>query len=154
MTEPLSPFTECIILATICGRNLLHAQQHKISSVYGDTRSDWDQPHQWLDNILTTRLQGLTQHHLSSAEADDPLLLFAYGLSQATVIYLCKSKMEARPSLVGVEVEQCRERALRAAEIMVQLGKRMQKLHFSKAGHMNNLQIDYLLTVSTSRSIH
>lgn len=127
-----SPFTECIIFVTICGRDLLHVQQHKISSVYGDKTSDWEGPRQWLDSILTTRLQSLNQHYSSPAEAHDPLLLFAQILSQATVIYLCKSTIEARPNQEDVEMDHCRERALRAAETIVQLGNIMHKLHFSK----------------------
>lgn len=134
-----SPFTECIIFVTICGRSLLQAQKHKISSIYGDATLDWEGPRQWLDSILTTRLQGLNQHYPSQAETHDPLLLFAHVLSQATVIYLCKSTMEARPILASDDTEQCRERALQAAEIIVQLGEIMHELHFSKVNCRHRL---------------
>lgn len=136
-----SPFNECLILATICGRSLLRAQQRNISKAYGDTALDWAEQHRWLDSILTSRLQVLSQCYPSPTEAYDPLLLFANILSQATVIYSCKGMIESVAKPVDLveaspEVLECQHRALAAAATIVRLGKALRELHFSKASQV------------------
>ncbi|PYH99024.1 hypothetical protein BO71DRAFT_446885 [Aspergillus ellipticus CBS 707.79] len=142
MTEPTpkvrSPFTECLILATLCGRSLLRGQQYNVSRAYGDTTSDWPNQHWWLDNILTTRLQVLSQCYPSPDEISDPLLLFANVMAQATVIYYCKDILAADTAPAGHSPEaasnimECGHRALAATAAIVGLTKVLCELHFSK----------------------
>jgi hypothetical protein len=97
--------------------------------------ADWEGPLEWLDSILTARLQVLQECYPSPTEAYDPLLLFAHVLGQATVIHLFDSTMQLESSLSDSNILQCQERALRAAGVVVQLARTMRELHFSKASH-------------------
>lgn len=138
-----SPFNECLILVTICGRSLLRRQQHNISQAYGDVASDWTQHRGWLDNILSTRLQVLTDCYPSPAESYDPLLLLANILSQATVVYYCNNMLESAsgltdPAEASADVVECQHRALAAATNMINLGKTLCGLHFSKVSQWSS----------------
>ncbi|KAJ6443692.1 Lovastatin diketide synthase LovF [Purpureocillium lavendulum] len=133
-----SPFNECLILATICGRGLLRSQRQNISEAYGHMESDWGEQSHWLDSILTTRLHALTQDYPPPTEAYDPLLLFANILSQATVIYYCKGVMESASSPIGsleanTEILGCQHQASMAAATIIRLANALRDLHFSKA---------------------
>jgi hypothetical protein len=141
MTEPnlmvRSPFNECIILVTISGRSLLHSQKNNIFKAYGDTALNLAEQYQWLDNILTTRLQILSNCYPSPTETYDPMLLFASILGQATVIYCCKGMMrlEARPvnSIESsTEALDCQQRALAAIATIVRFAKALCELHVSR----------------------
>ncbi|KAK9491685.1 transcription factor [Lipomyces doorenjongii] len=145
MTEPSlkvrSPFNECLILATICGRSLLRGQQYNISKAYGDMALDWAEQRRWLDCILTTRLKVLSQCYPSPTEAYDPLILFANILGQATVVYFCKGMMNSVASPIdpleaSTEVSECQHRAIAAATTIVRLAKALRELHFSKASQI------------------
>ncbi|KAJ5651936.1 hypothetical protein N7507_009362 [Penicillium longicatenatum] len=90
MPQTTSPFNECIILATICGRSLFQAQQCGVRFVYGDLAPNWTDQHRWLDNVLTNRLQVLLQYYPSPSQICDPMLSFAHIMGQASVIHLYK----------------------------------------------------------------
>ncbi|RSL62831.1 hypothetical protein CEP53_004607 [Fusarium sp. AF-6] len=127
MTEPSasSPFNECLILATICGRSLLHDHQYKVSKAYGDLGSEWEQQRQWLDHILMARLEILSECYPSPTEAHDPLLLFANILGYTTVVYHCKT-------MIGHAYLELHSRAAVATKDIIRLAKSMSELHFSK----------------------
>ncbi|KAH9897519.1 fungal-specific transcription factor domain-containing protein [Xylariomycetidae sp. FL2044] len=133
-----SAFNECIVLVTICGRSLLRGQQNTISKAYGavDTSTSLEQDW-WLDDMLTARLQVLSQFYPTPAGTDDPLQLFASILGQATTIYYCKVVLEAASSRgtspgPNTKLQQYQKRALDAAGELVQLSKILADLHFSK----------------------
>ncbi|EAU36567.1 predicted protein [Aspergillus terreus NIH2624] len=88
--QTTSPFNECVILATICGRSLFHAQQYSVRFIYGDTAPNWTDQHQWLDSLLNNRLQILSQYYPSPTQICDPMLSFAHIMGQASVIHLYK----------------------------------------------------------------
>ncbi|KAK9364851.1 fungal-specific transcription factor domain-containing protein [Lipomyces kononenkoae] len=132
-----SPFNECLILATICGRSLLCGQQYNISKAYGGMALDWAEQRRWLDSILTTRIEVLSQCYPSPTEAYDPLLLFANILGQATVVYYCKGMIESVGGPINsfeasAEVLDSHHRALSAAATIVRLANALRDLHFSK----------------------
>ncbi|KAJ4146177.1 hypothetical protein NW754_001641 [Fusarium falciforme] len=132
-----SPFNECLILATICGRSLMHHHQDKVSKAYGDLGSEWEQQRQWLDHILTTRLEALSDRYPSPTEAHDPLLLFANILGQTTVVYHCKGIIESTANSSTFENSnseylEIQSRAVAAIKDIVSLAKAMSELHFSK----------------------
>jgi hypothetical protein len=140
MTEPSpklrSPFNECLILATICGRSLLRGQQYNISGAYGDIVMDWAEQRRWLDGILTSRLQILSKCYPLPTEAYDSLLLFANILGQTIIVYYCKGMMELLASPVDSQVLDCQRRALAAAETVIRLAKALRELHFSKVSQV------------------
>lgn len=86
----LCPFTESIILATICGRALAHRQQSAVEHVYSHVpQYFWDR-HEWLVNMLNTRTDILMCHYPSSGAHCDAMLLFTNMMAQTTMLYLCK----------------------------------------------------------------
>jgi len=136
MPQKASPFNECVILATICGRSLLHAQQYSVRFVYGDLAPNWIDQHQWLDNVLTNRLQILSQYYPSPTQICDPLLSFAHIMGQASVIHLYKG-MEAVVWAVDKEawVLEYRRRAFNAAQEIVRLAKGLTEFNYFKVYH-------------------
>ncbi|KNG85002.1 hypothetical protein ANOM_007809 [Aspergillus nomiae NRRL 13137] len=128
-----SPFNECVILATICGRSLFHVQQHKIGFVYGgDITPTWSEQHQWLDNILINRLQVLSQYHPSPMQFCDSMLLFAHIMGQATVIYLYQGMKSVLRTIDERTLVVNKQRALVAAQEVVTLAKALTESHLFK----------------------
>ncbi|KAG8157587.1 hypothetical protein KVR01_012629 [Diaporthe batatas] len=141
ITEPnpriRSPFNECLITVTICGRILLRGQQRKISRAYGDISLDSAEQRWWLDGILTTRLQVLSQCYPPPSEAYEPMLLFAQVLAPATVVYYCNSMIESLGSRgdqtePDEQVLEYQRRALDATATITRLAKALSELHFSR----------------------
>lgn len=118
-----SPFNECIVLATICGRTLSHNQQYNIRCLHGDGEADWSDWDTWFDNILSARLQILSKCYPSPTTGYDPMLLFAHVIAQASVIYLCKEvKSMVWPNGKARSLRtEYQQRALNAAEHIVKL---------------------------------
>jgi hypothetical protein len=84
---PISSFSECIVLATICGRALAHRQKVAVEqiSVSGDMavfEGFWSR-HQWLHDMLNYRIQ-----LLSTSPQVDPMLMFARIVAQTMVLFL------------------------------------------------------------------
>ncbi|KAJ5290943.1 fungal-specific transcription factor domain-containing protein [Penicillium angulare] len=141
MMEPTlqvqSSFNECLILATICGRSLLQSQQYHISKAYGDGNTDWSEQRRWLDSILKNRLQVLSQNYPAPTESNDPLLLFANILGQATVIYFCKTISDTSADDGSLrenspEFIQYQYRALEASTNIISLASILQELPVSR----------------------
>ncbi|KAL3462084.1 fungal-specific transcription factor domain-containing protein [Aspergillus heterothallicus] len=84
---PISSFSECIVLATICGRALAHRQKVAVEqiSVSGDVavfEGFWTR-HQWLHDMLNYRIQ-----LLATSPQVDPMLMFARIVAQTMVLFL------------------------------------------------------------------
>lgn len=142
MTDPdlkvRSPFNECLILVTICGRSLLQNQRYHISKAYGGMAIDYMEQRLWLENLLTTRLQVLSQCYPTPTDVYEPLLLFASVLGQATVIYFCKTidstiipdgELQGNIDLFGPQ-----NRALEASTNIIRLASTLRDLPFAKVG--------------------
>ena len=139
MTEPSpriwSPFNECVILVTICGRSLLHGQKSHVLSVYQDEFPAWSDQHRWLDNILANRLEILSQHYHATASMCDIMPLFANIIGQVSVIYLCKGVETVSWTCEESRVLalKYRQRALAATEQVVNFAKALSDFHLFKA---------------------
>ena len=129
-TAHLSPFTECIILATICGRSISHRHQAMVERLYGHTSQEFWDRQQWLDNILTRRIQALSLQYFFPAEQMDPMLLFTVMLAHASFLHLTKT---IEPTYPGTN-EHCsatmeyETRSLSAAREIVHLLKALPQL--------------------------
>lgn len=133
MPQTTSPFNECVILATICGRSLFHAQQYSVRFVYGELAPNWTDQHQWLDNVLTNRLQILSQYYPSPTQICDPMLSFAHIMGQASVIHLYKGMASVVWAVDdGAWVVEYQRRALSAAQEIVKLAKGLTEFNFFK----------------------
>jgi len=105
-----------------------------MSCLYGETTPNWLEKHRWLDDILTNRLQILSQYYASSTDSCDPMLLFANIMAQATVISLFTA-MESVMWASNEEkmaVEKYQQRAALAAEELVRLAKALTEFHIFK----------------------
>ena len=83
-----SAFTECIILATISGRALSHRHQSIVENMYVNATDAFWERHQWINAILTQRIDILSQRYPSTSQHVDPMLLFTCMIAQMTVLYL------------------------------------------------------------------
>ncbi len=130
----LSPFTESIILATICGRVLSHRQQSAVEHVYSNVPQHFWERHEWLNAIWKTRADILLLQYPSSSQHSDCMLLFANMVAQTTVLYLCKV-MEAMAwetdEYRGV-IAEFKQRSLQAAREIVNLTRSMSHLSYFK----------------------
>lgn len=130
-----SPFNESVILATICGRSLFQGQQYNVRCAYGDVALDWSDQHQWLDSILTNRLQILSQYYPSPTEMCDPMLLFTNIMAQATIMYLCQCMDSVLQNIDdgSTLIKDYQQRALAAAEHTISLAKTLVDFNSFKA---------------------
>lgn len=85
--HPISSFSECVVLATICGRALSHRQkvaveQLNINGGVAAFEGFWTR-HQWLHERLNCRIQ-----MLSVSPQVDPMLMFARIVAQTMVLFL------------------------------------------------------------------
>nr|AGN71605.1 putative citrinin biosynthesis transcriptional activator CtnR [Monascus pilosus] len=133
-TGALFSFTECIIIATVCGRSLSHGQKLEVERVYGDVSPDFWQRHQWLDAIVKKRIEILSLRCASAAEVVDPLLLFTYMMAQTTVLYLCKlvKSVTWETDKLNPIVQECEQRSLAAAQEIVSLTHTLKQFNFLK----------------------
>lgn len=128
-----SPFTEMVILATICGRILAHRQQAVVENVYNSVPQDFRDRHSWLNKMLETRIDLLVMNYPSTFDSDC-LLLFTKMLAQATVLYLCKSMemMKWDTEEGKATASTYKQRSLRAAQQIVSLSRSLAELSFLK----------------------
>lgn len=138
ITDPIpqviSPFNECIIFATICGRSIFHGQQHHVRYIYGDVSQDCSGQHTWLRNILSRRLRILSEHYDSVADTCDAMILFSNMMAQVTVIVLYKGMNDVMHAIDpgGTLVNEYKQRALSATEQMIKLATALTVLHVFK----------------------
>lgn len=86
----VSPFTESIILATICGRTLSHRQQSVVEHVYNHVPQHFWERHEWLYAMLKTRCDNFVLQYPSAVQHTNCMLLFTNMMAQTTVLYLCR----------------------------------------------------------------
>lgn len=127
---PLNPFTECIILATICGRSLSNSQ---VEQLLGNAEGSWDR-HTWIDTILTQCIQGTEAMVLDLVE---PMVLFSKIMGQATILLLYKNL-----KTVAAEIDDHRatmyyyqERSVIAAQEIVSLVRTLPQFCYFKVSH-------------------
>lgn len=132
--RPHAPLAECVILVTICSRALSHKQIYTIETLYSSIPLDFSSRHEWLDGMLTRRLNNLQVAYPSITVADNPMIIFSYMVAHATVIYLCRiveslSRNDQNHSLVW----EFQERGFWAAQEIARLAKEHEHLGYFKA---------------------
>jgi hypothetical protein len=128
--KTVAPFTECIVLATICGRSLSHRQQSLVERVYGDVSQEFWDRHQWLVSILTKRTQILPFFSIPALEIVDPMQLFTRMMAPTAILYLFKI---AESLLWGIDgpsamLNKYEEQASSAAQDIVNLTHVIEQL--------------------------
>lgn len=133
-----SPFTESIILATICGRALAHKQQSSVEHIYNnDPQHFWDR-HDWLDTMLKMRTENLLLHHSSTTVYADCMTLFVNMIAQTTVLYLCQviESMTWNADEYRNSIIEFKQRSLVAAQEIVNLSRSLSHLSYFKVSHL------------------
>ncbi|KAL4909261.1 fungal-specific transcription factor domain-containing protein [Aspergillus multicolor] len=111
-----SPFTECVIVATIWGRSLSHKHRTAVEQIYGNVTPEFWNRHRWLDAILRTRIKLLSLQYSSLSEAMDPMLIFVILIANTNVLFL-SNIVESLPLAPDTELlNEYREHSRAAAE--------------------------------------
>lgn len=131
---PQSSFSECIILATICGRALSHQHLSMVDGIYGTNPQEFWSRHEWIDAALSTRISILSLTYPFQLEHMDPMLLFTKMIAQATI--LCMQKVIESIAWDSNEyaalVLEYEQRARMAAKEIVELAKALTHLSYFK----------------------
>lgn len=83
-----SNISECVILATIYGRALLHQQTSIVEKAYRSPPNDYLARRQWLEGLLNARMESLRISPLNDVIDSDPMTSFTTILTYAAVLYL------------------------------------------------------------------
>ena len=129
-----SPFTESIILATICGRTLSHRQQSVVEHVYSHAPQQVWERHEWLYTILKTRHDNFLLQYPLETQHTNCMLLFTNMMAQSTILYLCRV-IESIPSDTDEyrrALFDFKQKALAAARAIVNLTKSLSHLSYFK----------------------
>ena len=128
-----SPFTECVIITTICGRALTHQQQTSVENTYLSMEQRFQDRHDWINATLAQRMQILATMTRMPPENVDPTLLFTRMLAQTTILYLYKTReLMSQPDGTEGDMADFNAAALTAAQQMVYLSKILAQLNYFK----------------------
>lgn len=130
-----SPFTECIILATISGRALAHQHQSLVENIYFNASQDFWDRHEWISATLAQRIQILSLNYAPASQQTDPMLLFVYMMAQSTVLYLYKVMKSVTTATTEKQVimMEYQNRSIVAAGEIVTLANTLVQLSCFKA---------------------
>lgn len=141
--RPHSPLAECAILLTICGRILSLGHAGPPDIVYSTTASDLFVRHDWLDSMVSRRLDHLRANHPATAATTlDSMTIFLYMIAHSATVVLCNS-VEALPRNEQNQalVWRFQERGLWAAQEIARLAKEHQHAGLFKAHTFTPLAI-------------
>lgn len=141
-TQPLSSFTESIVLLTIHGRCLSHQLQCNVEKVLDTTPQESLTRHQWLDGILSHHTQLMSSRHLPvDSELCDPMSLFTEMAGQAAVLSLALTLESVKPGVQTLQelIGDYREKAVLAAQKISTLAQELCQLGCFKV----KLQLSY-----------
>ncbi|RWA03366.1 hypothetical protein EKO27_g11740 [Xylaria grammica] len=91
--DPMSPFSQCVVVATVAGRVLSHHLEVTLDAVTNpegrgmNSHNDWDSL-SLVDSLVTRGMRDFATHHPPTTQERDPMLLFLAMVWRATVIYL------------------------------------------------------------------
>lgn len=83
-----SNIAECVISATIYGRALLHQQTSIVEKAYRSPPNDYLERSQWLEGLLSARIEALRISRLQDVIDRDPMAAFTTILTYSAVLYL------------------------------------------------------------------
>jgi len=92
----MCPFTQSIVVATICGRTLALKQRLVSQQAYQDVITEFYLRHRTLSAFLTGRIKILSMQITSTSEHPDPLLLFS-ALVSYMILFMLYETIETIP---------------------------------------------------------
>lgn len=146
----LSPLAEAVLLVTVTGRAVSHAQVSGVERAFGGAAPPLDfwLRHEWLDGMLSHSLDALTVNTPVVSALADPMLLFAFMMAHATTIFMCQvaetSSSAMLDSHCAAAVVEYQHRATRAAGEIAGLAKAHEHIGYFKVRHWDDL---FLLSV-------
>lgn len=128
-----SPLADCAILVTLYGRALSHAHVSTVEQALGNETDDFWLRHEWIDSILSQRIDSLSLNYSTSSIYADPMLLLTHMILQTTTLYLYKI-ME--PLVVHehyvFRILEYQKRAMAAAQEIARIAKDHAHVGFFK----------------------
>ncbi|KAI1807416.1 fungal-specific transcription factor domain protein [Daldinia bambusicola] len=129
-----APLAECVILVTICSRALSQKQIYTIEALYSNIPLDFSSRHDWLDGMLTRRLNNLQVNYPTLTVAESPMIIYSYMVACSAIIYLCRimetlSITDQNQSLVW----EYQDRGLWAAQEISRMAKEHEYLGYFRA---------------------
>jgi hypothetical protein len=140
-----SPFIELVMVATVCGRALIHHYQALVESNYNTSIRNFHDRHEWIHSSLVQRLEIIATHTTNTTENSDPVLLFTRMLGQTTVLYLYHTLELSAYDFDTLEIAsviEYDEIALLAAQEMVSLTKILSQINSFKVSLNNRVNRD------------
>lgn len=92
----MCPFTQSIVVATICGRTLALKQRLVSQQAYQDVITEFYLRHRTLSTFLTGRIKILSMQITSTSEHPDALLLFS-TLAAYMILFMLYETIETIP---------------------------------------------------------
>ncbi|KAJ5378243.1 uncharacterized protein N7496_005652 [Penicillium cataractarum] len=170
-----TPFAECILLATLCGRCMSHrrmASAVTLSKGGSETREFWSR-HDALAAAVEKRRQSIAQSFHGSNRSGkwnspsvpaptsnldlDPLLTFTYVLAQGAIIYLSTTTENAnwQSAEHQVRASTYQQRAFRAAVELIRLARVIPRIgRFKVRLRVIKAPVNCLETCSSIPKVH
>lgn len=128
-----SPFTESIILASICRHLAVHRQRSATEGNQASAPGFWDR-HNWLHETVKARTSLFSTSHPAALQHSDPMLLFTSMMAHAVVLCLCNimESVCGETQDYQTAVAAFRHRALLAARNILTLSRSLSQLSYLK----------------------
>ncbi|OAQ97806.1 hypothetical protein LLEC1_02550 [Akanthomyces lecanii] len=136
--QPRSPFSESIILATVCSQSQSPSRCSSISVINEDTPFtplSWDSSQRPVADGMPPRMLFIWHYDPPSASSPEPMLILANALAQLSVILFHRHFGQATIRDCSISMDKLVEsqsRALVAAERIVDVAAEMTNLHYSR----------------------
>ncbi|KAI1170699.1 fungal-specific transcription factor domain-containing protein [Nemania sp. FL0916] len=128
-----SPFTECIVVATMAGRALSH--QHLAATQPNPPRDFWDR-HQLINSIMMPRMAAFSLKHPSALQEADPVLMFVSLMWRATVLFsqvtVVTEQAVSAADESGFVIAEYGRRSSLAAQEVVCIAKKLSQVNWFK----------------------
>ncbi|KAK7916854.1 hypothetical protein PG985_010462 [Apiospora marii] len=144
--SPTSPWVECILAASLCGRNVTHKQRSRVEQDYGEiVTQDFCHRHQWLDSLVTARIDSLAADYGQDLSfLTDPLLIFAALVAHMNVLLLSEviDFMPLHTEMSHALRTQQEQKSILAAEQMSKLA--------TAVSHLDRFQSHFFTSIPLS----
>ncbi|ODA78208.1 hypothetical protein RJ55_05589 [Drechmeria coniospora] len=126
-----SPFTECIVMATLTGRALSY--QH-LATKHPKVSEDFWYRHRGFDAVLTQRMEAFTLKYGLALQEADPMLMFVGMMWRTTILFFSQTmeRAMAPASENGFVASDHAARSSSAAEDVVGLTAKLAQLNWFK----------------------
>jgi hypothetical protein len=127
-----SPFTECIVVATMAGRALSH---QLITATQPNPPVDFWDRHQLINSIMMPRMAAFSLKYPQAMQEADPVLMFISLMWRATVLFSqVTERVVSTTDDSGFVVAEYARRSSLAAQEVICMAKTISQLNWFKVG--------------------